>query len=212
MASVDFRDQLRRQLGFLQNSCRLFDRGDLEEAIRIATSLRVLFHTTKSSTSLLTHLKGGSCSLLSTVAAISGRREVFALIDMRWTVGVDQPFLALPKLDGATHRRLIPFNEWWMQEAIVSAGGIDGGHATRRDLALWAANKDGGAHVDDELAASYQSVIAGLGMAIGVVGTGEEGFPEGQQVTIPLQDLHLACLRQVAYEVLASPDVLALKN
>ena len=34
---VDFKAQLRRQLLFLQNSCRLYDEGHVEEAIRVGT-------------------------------------------------------------------------------------------------------------------------------------------------------------------------------
>lgn len=157
-------------------------------------------------------LKGDSCSLLSTAAAIPGRRDVFALVDMRWVARIGEPFRAHPKLDGTGHRRFLPVNEWWKQEAIVNAGGLEGGRATRRDLALWAANKDGGAHVDEELASSYQGLINGLGMAIRVTETDEKSFAEDQQVNIPLQDLQFASLRQVAYEVLASPDLLALQT
>jgi len=137
---------------------------------------------------------------------------MFALVVMRWTAGLGEPFRAHPKLDGSEHLRFISFSEWWSQEAIVSAGGIDGGRATRRDLVLWAANKDGGAHVDEELAASYQAVIDALGMAIHIKAIDDERLPEDEQVTIPLQNLHLATLRQVGYEVSASPDVLALQR
>ena len=40
--------QLVRQLGFLRHSCELFDRGNQDEAIRIATCIRVLLHDAKS--------------------------------------------------------------------------------------------------------------------------------------------------------------------
>jgi hypothetical protein len=52
-----FKDQLTKQLGFLRRSCESYDQGYKDEAIRIATVLRVLFHDTGRSTSLLTHLK-----------------------------------------------------------------------------------------------------------------------------------------------------------
>jgi hypothetical protein len=212
MATVDFHDQLRRQLGFVQNSIRLYDEGHLEEAIRIATCLRVLFHTTKASTSVLTHLNAESCSMLSTAMAVQGRRDVFALIDMRGKVGIREPWRAHPKLDGAQHRRFLPFSEWWRQEAIINAGGINGGCATRRDLVLWAANKDGGVHVAEVLTSSYQGIIDGLGMAIVYTSTDQGTIPEDQQVKLPLENLHLASLRQVAYEVLASPDLSQLQR
>ena len=52
----DFPAQLQRQIGFLKRSCLTYDSGHQEEALRIAVSLRVPFHDTKSSVSLLTHL------------------------------------------------------------------------------------------------------------------------------------------------------------
>jgi hypothetical protein len=53
---IDFTGQLQRQLGFMENSARAYDAGHRDEAIRLATSLRVLFHQTPKSTSLLRHL------------------------------------------------------------------------------------------------------------------------------------------------------------
>jgi hypothetical protein len=52
-----FRDQLKRNVGFIRRSCELFDQGHQEEGIRIATALRVLLHDTQRSKSLLSHLK-----------------------------------------------------------------------------------------------------------------------------------------------------------
>jgi hypothetical protein len=50
------RTKLREQLGFIERSTRFFDEGHEEEALRLATTMRVLFHDTALSTSLLTHL------------------------------------------------------------------------------------------------------------------------------------------------------------
>src|SRR5437762_2025805 len=64
--AIDFREQLSKQLGFLQTSCREYDAGNTNEAIRIAQALRVIFHNTRNSTSLLMHLRGNSISMHST--------------------------------------------------------------------------------------------------------------------------------------------------
>jgi hypothetical protein len=53
----DVKKQLQQQLGFIERSAILFDEGRREEALRIATALRVIFHHTSHSTSLLRHLK-----------------------------------------------------------------------------------------------------------------------------------------------------------
>ena len=61
---MDFIEQLRRHIKFLERSCAAFDAGHAEEALRIAVTLRVLFHDTTKSTSLLTHLGLKSSALV----------------------------------------------------------------------------------------------------------------------------------------------------
>ena len=53
---TDFPTHLGRQLQFLHQSCASYDGGFFDEAIRMATVMRVLLHDTKHSTSLLKHL------------------------------------------------------------------------------------------------------------------------------------------------------------
>ncbi len=74
----------------------------------------------------------------------------------------------------------------------------------RRDLVLSAANKDGGAHVDAALDATYSRILEGAGWSITV------NPPDEPPRTIPFKNAHVAALRQIAYEVLNSPDVLKL--
>ncbi len=73
-AQRDFIAQLRRQLSLLENSCLAFDQGCRDEAVRIATAIRVLVHNTANSTSLITHLKAESTRLLSTCARLSSQQ------------------------------------------------------------------------------------------------------------------------------------------
>jgi hypothetical protein len=83
----DFSAQLGRQIGFLERSCLAYGSGHQEEALRIAVSLRVLFHDTQSSVSLLTHLGvKASARVLSTFepgyteAAKTGLISVYCLV------------------------------------------------------------------------------------------------------------------------------------
>jgi len=48
--------KLEEQVQFIRRSCNAYDQGAEEEALRIATSLRVIFHQTGASTSLITNL------------------------------------------------------------------------------------------------------------------------------------------------------------
>jgi len=58
--------QLRRQLGYLERSAARYDSGQLDEGIRIATTIRVLVHDTRNSTSLLSHLGAKSIAFATT--------------------------------------------------------------------------------------------------------------------------------------------------
>jgi hypothetical protein len=76
----DFHAHLKTHLGFLARSCIAYDQGHLEEALRMAVSLRVMFHDTQSSTSLLRHLGAkGRVRLKSTFVLQVGRFDLFSL-------------------------------------------------------------------------------------------------------------------------------------
>ena len=72
------------------------------------------------------------------------------------------------------------------------------------DLVLGAANKDGGAHVDVMLEPKYERVLEGLGWSM-TVNPDNEPPEDGA-----CKHGHLAALRQMGYEVLHSPGLLAL--
>ena len=61
------RVKLEEQLKLLKNSCELYDKGRIEEALDIAKTLRTLFHDTNSSRSLFKQLnQKDTINLLST--------------------------------------------------------------------------------------------------------------------------------------------------
>ena len=53
---VRYQKLLGSHIGFLERSSRDYDAGHEDESLRLATSMRVVFHDTRSSTSLLTDL------------------------------------------------------------------------------------------------------------------------------------------------------------
>ncbi len=197
-----FKKQLAKQLGFLDRSAIAFDEGHTDEAFRIATTLRVIFHNTRKSTSLLTHLKSPNVSVRSTVpdmskmeAAIAGRQVDEFFMSLA-TIRVSASSAIVPKTEVSSHDRMIPADEWW-NERFASINGVN---YTRRSLVLWAANKDGGAHVDDVLPPDYEGIKAS-----GAFGTFICGGRE-----IPLEAAHLVFLRSMAFEVLNSQQLRAL--
>jgi hypothetical protein len=64
----------RAVLGFIGRSAADFDQGHREEAIRIATALRVIFHQTGRSTSLLQDLNGTTVKFEATLRIGKRRR------------------------------------------------------------------------------------------------------------------------------------------
>jgi hypothetical protein len=208
MAARDFQQQLARQLLFMENSCREYDAGHREEAIRLATCVRIIFHDTTRSTSLLRHLNATNISVLSTsVTGAPHSASPHALVRCHGTAGRDD-WRSVPLLDTAPSKKSIPHEDWWDKEVVFYGGPT---RVTRRKLVLSAANKDGGAHVDAALDAEYEEVIRGLGMSITWQRVDEEtGQPVGDPWVTELHDTHFAGLRQIAYEVLNSPDLLRL--
>ena len=206
MTSVDFKQQLGRQLAFIRNSCERYDSGDHDEGIRIAVSMRVLFHETRTQTSLLSHLNATDIALLSTCPdrplqseqAEDGLEWFDLSFEMAPITIAGGRVSVEPELDQARHRKFLSASRWWNQTVfVVPPGNLQ---ITRRSLALAAADKDGGAHVDSELAPDYQSVIDSLRFNASVV------TPTGTEL-VSLENSHLVALRQMGYELLNSPEL-----
>ena len=192
MRFLDFRDQLRRQLGFIERSCKSYDAGFVDEGVRIASVLRVIFHHTPKSTSLLKHL-GVSPNVLTTVRPVPSGVIFFDSIG-QIAVGPAGAVIR-PKLGNGSYKGFLPYVEWWRQLIYVRSDL----KITRRDIILAAANKDGGAHVDRTLTPEYEELRDG-------VWTLEGGTLRETRV----EDYQFVFLRQAGYEVLNSPDILAL--
>jgi hypothetical protein len=97
--------------------------------------------------------------------------------------------------------RQVPFSYWWDTEMVFF---VEGRKFKRRQLVLDAANKDGGAHVDDSLAPDYKCLLEGEYFTLGVKP------PSGTEAKYPTRFAHVAALRQIAHEVLNSPDLMRL--
>lgn len=197
---MDCVTQLRKQLQFLETSCDAYDAGNKDEAVRIATVLRVLFHQTQQSTSLLTHLNAPYTKLLSTCEKIPPGRTFWPNL----TVIKISPVLRMaefaPKLDSAQSKNFVSFGQWWRYEKVYLLGSLD---LNRKDLVLAAANKDGGAHVAHSLDPRYENLLNGADSKMTL------NLPGGDE-DIPFQFGHLSALRQMGYEVLNSPDLVSL--
>ena len=202
-----FKKHVSAQLRFIERSCQVFDAGDEAEVQRIATSVRVICHQTGQSMSLLTHLSATGISMLSTACSpvgpgtLTAPSNLASLVIQRTDEGVT--FKSTAPLDDAPMKRFIPFADWWKTEIVCLTAGVQ---MTRKALVLAVANQDGGAHVDATLNPDYTVIKSGAGLVATFQPAG------GNPVEIPLESHSVATLRQIGYEVLHSPDLLALRR
>lgn len=199
---MDFRSHLARQLAFLKRSCEAYDVGATDEAIRMATIIRVLVHNTKASTSLLKHLNATTIDLITSTEDPPPNTFYFlGLGIMRISGDNESKYFASLDFDLAT--KLVPVSKWWDQTVFI----LDPQTVlSRRKIVLSAANQDGGTHVDAKLSREYEALSTD-----GTIGhfTYTHGDKEFQQ---PITEVHFVAIRQMAYELLSSPQLNALVN
>lgn len=191
-------DHLRRQLEYLNRSSELYDAGHLDEAIRLAVTIRVLMHDTKNSKSLLQQMRIKDQVRLATSFGLSQKlpahfqpASVLPLFASSSEGGTFAPFtLADPPI-------LLTPSEWWDEMVWKQEHAL-----TRRDIVLETANKEGGAHVQAVATPIVQELRQGLSQIKSVKVNGVEvGTPE---------NYHFILIRQFAYELLNSKSLTAL--
>ncbi len=198
MSCSDFQIHLQKQLRFLARSCESFDAGFLDEAVRVATTIRILVHQTKSSISLLKHLNATTINLLSTTDE-APPDTLYKMSMGTISIGSDG-VKYFPTLGEGGYIAHIPVSKWWDQVVIVS----DRVRLSRRKIVLAAANQDGGAHVDSKLNPEYKALAEA-----GFAGTAFRATDE-LHTEMALEGTHHICLRQMGYELLNSPDLIRL--
>jgi hypothetical protein len=197
--TVRLTKKLKEQLQFIRRSCEAYDQGAEEEALRIATHLRVIFHQTNSSTSLITYLSFGHKRMLSSSRGDTDWKDY---LSHEINLNSPNPIRMRAILGDKFHE--LSIEDWWERETVFVHAGTN---HSRRKIVLSAANKDGGAHVDSELEEYYEFLCAGEYL-IGITGNleynGPPPFPQGAKI-YPT-NAHFALIRQFAHETLASVD------
>jgi len=201
MERTRFQEHLRRQIGYIRVSAAQYDAGNTDEGIRIATSLRVILHDTASSKSLLTHLGAKDVRLRGTGGQSPAHSDFFfGLTNIVFDLETMQAQM-VPKFDNDPFRETLLFDDWWTKQLVYLRGSMK---VFRKDAVLYAANKDGGAHVDAELPKEYRDLLDGMGFSA-------QQKRDGRIIRAAKLNLaNVAPLRQMAFEVLNSPELLAL--
>lgn len=194
---MSFQEQLKRHISFIKRSCESYDTGDKTEALRIAVSLRVLFHDTMNSISLLKHLNIKRTLRFSSTI---GTGKNHTQLEGKFMIYI--PVMISPRgvsvsLDRAGRSVLCSADEWW-NEVVMAQDG----HFSRKDIVLSAANQDGGAHVDANPNKKTIELKEGIGTLTII--------KNGLEVTEELTDHHFPLLRQFGHEVLKCEELLAI--
>lgn len=217
----DLEEQLRVQIKFLIKSSKEYDNGDTDEAKRLATHIMTLVYdyeppvdnskspSTQSnvkkkkdaSKSLLKMLKMKNMEYLDTSYNIrpSGFVPQFGLVGI--LRDKEQKTIFFPPLDDnkkdvEPHARpyvKVLFGRWWNKTIIIDQ---EGNQFSREIIAKWMRNKDGGAHIDEELGDTYTKLTRLDSMGLGMVG-------EDQSVEAA-KFIEMASIRQMSHELIIS--------
>jgi hypothetical protein len=200
-----FKDHLARQLRFIEHSCGVYDEGYADEAIQIAVRIRVILHPGgKKSRSLLQHLHSGRILLLTTSEGAPERDDLIhydGLASFRASSdGKSVSSFYGPGEDNALYRDYINADRWWKQIVLYA----EGTPYSRRDIVLGVAEQEGGAHVAAAPSDQYEKLLT-PGLMWDLV-----EVSEGVETITPAADVRFKYVRQMAYELLNSPELLKL--
>jgi hypothetical protein len=182
------------QIDFLKRSAQSYDKGFEAEAIRLAVAIRILVHDTPKSKSLLRQLNKKNILFYDTASDFNLKNIMthigLAAIELGGAGGAEYS----AHFDDVPPHRLnkkVPFGNWWNKIVIVDK---ERNQFTRKDLVLFVANKDGGAHIDPSLDKKYAELSRFNSMAWKVIVGGVESPFKNRP--------ELACIRQITHEVL----------
>lgn len=155
-------EMLAQQLGFLKSSLQAYKDGNDAEALRMATTLRVLIHDTKKSHALLKQVDPNYLKLkILDRPDFSSGRKILVLYGIGVSRSGDGTGAARPvmTLDDPT-LQLTPLDKWWNRLVLVFTDS-NGQHIefTRANLVLTLVNKEGGTHVDPRIPVEYEKYV-----------------------------------------------------
>jgi hypothetical protein len=192
LTKADLQTSLERHLRLLMSACTQYDEGMVDAGMYIAVTLRVLLHHNP---------KGASKSLLEQLGLRSGHRfyttaEPYNPKNLLDTCNLASMLMGpqgaqyVPMLsDGPFKAKKIPFVDWWGDIVLVDSRR---NKMARRDLVSHVANTEA-AHVDSALDEAYMDLSRNNSLGW--------RFNNGD-VDLALPGPQLACMRQIAHEVL----------
>ena len=191
----DLERQLQEQLELLGKLAELYDQGQHSVAKMLAVQARTLLHDTRNSKSLLGQLGLKNRKFISTTVRLpeiqTGTLHVgnyAALVGIPLGGGGAD---YAPNLDNTINEnRKISFDEYWNEVIFIDKHNES---FTRKDIILYLADQDGGAHVDPGLDAKYVELSRRNSL----------GWQKEEKSEIRnLSGVEFASMRQIAHELL----------
>jgi len=191
----DLIKQWKDQIEFISRSCEGFDSGLYSESKRIAVSLRILFHNTRSSQSLFSQLGYSNNFLFWSSGGLYTPSNLLSSWSLLYYKNSGTETVYFPILMEKTGRTFfLELDDWW-NEIIFDDKKY---FMTRKDVILSVADQDGGAHVDPEFNESYSNITKNN--SLGFLSDNEGNV---FQTNNPIY----ASIRQIACEVLFSWEI-----
>lgn len=145
------------QIDFIKESILEFDNGNEKEARRLATAIRVMFHSSERSKSISIYDQLGKDMIFKSITDIySPANLASSWLQLTLSVGKNE-FKYIPSLDKNMNGRIffMDFDDWWNQIIFDDKNNC----FTRKEVVLFVANKDGGAHLDPVIRESYANIV-----------------------------------------------------
>ncbi|GJL54324.1 MAG: hypothetical protein NPIRA02_14560 [Nitrospirales bacterium] len=191
LTTQELESHLREQLQFLESSCNLFDEGIESEAKRLAVTLRILFHDTNSSKSLLGQLNRLRTKFCDT-AFDWNPDSILTHGGLVYIASGPPTARYVAMLDDTPNpvKKEVEFENWWNKPVFVDKQRRQ---LSREKLILTTADQDGGAHVDPTLEESYYA----LSRENSLNWVANDGYSENA-----MEGPEKAAIRQIAHETL----------
>ena len=138
LTGKDYLEQLQSQRDFLRSEINEYITGKEHFALKIAATIRTLFHKSKTSIPILPDLAVRYGFTIHFKGRDQSKIDPYVKLYTGFTIGNKNPLFDAPFLINKE------FDQYW-NEIVYVEGNI---RYTRSQLILWAANKLGGAHVD----------------------------------------------------------------
>lgn len=157
-------EHLEDQMSFLLASTRLYKAGNIAEAKRLASTIRVLVHDTGASRSLLGQM-GVKNELLWISSGSVDPANLIATFNLAFFSTETGGFGPLPAEFIQEIGSMVDFETWWTEPVMKD---VTGDKFSRKEIVLALANKEGGSHVD-KLQKRMRSLAreGSLGLSVG---------------------------------------------